>query len=802
MAVPLTSDLPGTSTEAGGDIQARSEPRRPPRLVPRPHSRWRTAETVSPKTSVRAGRVVTPVTRGGVPESYAAYPPRRIGRGSPRIRSRDVPSTSGDRSRNDRWRNRWTRSTGFSSPYSSSSSERSKRARGRAREARETERGVRLCSRLGRYLRFFHTWPDRSGRAQGETPRTGLGEHTGRRRYAWRSRKSSGLLVDDAEARIMRTYVSPLEDNRSRSTFTGAKLPLRDSVIFDIRRPCRKKFTSCTSVRRESTACVALARRRRRETVVRAAPQPGAHKCLEEGGPEMGTRAFEWALSRDKRREECPALGLVSSRLVVDSGVRRPPDLKVCRNQNRRRVLSATRRSLSTDRDCVGTCIYRCDYAIGLFVTSAAINDASLSGLDGSPEDRIIHKGATRHYAIIASTAAAESLCSRRIYAKPPTAAGRRDGPKRKVNGTSRLRKVIPPCLRSFAQKSLATAKFMGILRFPHFAGARRARSKMRGLMRRVKDFRYGNERRSAGQRYGHYNRDRATGEGKGIATGSIYHILLADNRTYTCARRPVDIGGVNELSRSGESRSYTPWPHLQRISSYSRDAEGRDTHGDVRTYKMLSPDMATCTSCSLLGKRNSPDKFHRYVITGTAIGLYRTHRIQSRGEDFVRSYSRESIKKKKEKRGRRPPSIGCEKPDSLFREREGEPEIRHVSRYMNALLITCRKSVYCPGLQPSVRRICHECSVSVSAKHIAVIKGVAIASLVAHFGEVLAMIRCKISQESVGGARARPVYLHSTDPRTDIFFQNLPLHKAYQEDVLGNASDTKDTPIELEIPR
>lgn len=44
-------------------------------------------------------------------------------------------------------------------------------------------------------------------------------------------------------------------------------------------------------------------------------------------------------------------------------------------------------------------------------------------------------------------------------------------------------------------------------------------------------------------------------------------------------------------------------------------------------------------------------------------------------------------------------PSIDCEKPDSLFREkeREGEPEIRHVSRFVNALLITCRKR-YCPS--------------------------------------------------------------------------------------------------------
>lgn len=44
MAVSLTSDLPGTSSEAGGDIRARSDSRdRLALLVPRPHSRRRTS---------------------------------------------------------------------------------------------------------------------------------------------------------------------------------------------------------------------------------------------------------------------------------------------------------------------------------------------------------------------------------------------------------------------------------------------------------------------------------------------------------------------------------------------------------------------------------------------------------------------------------------------------------------------------------------------------------------------------------------------------------------------------------------
>lgn len=33
--------------------------------------------------------------------------------------------------------------------------------------------------------------------------------------------------------------------------------------------------------------------------------QRGGYEYLGEGGPEWGHRPFEWALSRDERREEC-----------------------------------------------------------------------------------------------------------------------------------------------------------------------------------------------------------------------------------------------------------------------------------------------------------------------------------------------------------------------------------------------------------------------------------------------------------------------------------------------------------------
>lgn len=56
----------------------------------------------------------------------------------------------------------------------------------------------------------------------------------------------------------------------------------------------------------------------------------------------------------------------------------------------------------------------------------------------------------------------------------------------------------------------------------------------------------------------------------------------------------------ANELSL-GESRSYTPWPHLQRISSYS--------HARVAVYrKCFLPALhgACYTSCSLLRERGT----------------------------------------------------------------------------------------------------------------------------------------------------------------------------------------------------
>lgn len=60
-------------------------------------------------------------------------------------------------------------------------------------------------------------------------------------------------------------------------------------------------------------------------------------------------------------------------------------------------------------------------------------------------------------------------------------------------------------------------------------------------------------------------------------------------------------------------------------------------------------------------------------------------------------------------------------------------------------------------------------------------------------------MIRCKISQESVGGSGSPHVPSFS-DPRTDIIFQNS--RTEHTKDVLNNASDAKDVPIKLEIPR
>lgn len=60
-------------------------------------------------------------------------------------------------------------------------------------------------------------------------------------------------------------------------------------------------------------------------------------------------------------------------------------------------------------------------------------------------------------------------------------------------------------------------------------------------------------------------------------------------------------------------------------------------------------------------------------------------------------------------------------------------------------------------------------------------------------------MIRCKISQESVGGSGS-PRISSFSDPKTDIIFQNSCAE--HTKDVLSNASDAKDAPIELEIPR
>lgn len=63
MAVPLTSDLPGTSKEAGGDIQVRPLAW-PPRLVARPHSRWRTHENRARKRSYATTRQARYVRTG------------------------------------------------------------------------------------------------------------------------------------------------------------------------------------------------------------------------------------------------------------------------------------------------------------------------------------------------------------------------------------------------------------------------------------------------------------------------------------------------------------------------------------------------------------------------------------------------------------------------------------------------------------------------------------------------------------------------------------------------------------------
>lgn len=59
-----------------------------------------------------------------------------------------------------------------------------------------------------------------------------------------------------------------------------------------------------------------------------------------------------------------------------------------------------------------------------------------------------------------------------------------------------------------------------------------------------------------------------------------------------------------NKLSRSGESRSCTPWPHLQRISSYLAARCVRTAiYAPRRVQNPFSRYGGVCTSCSLLGR-------------------------------------------------------------------------------------------------------------------------------------------------------------------------------------------------------
>lgn len=112
MAVPLTSDLPGTPTEAGGDIQIRSVTREAASLSAETSfqvadSRNRVTQDVRARRA-GSGRRATVIARVVLAEEYARVSARRVRDDQdPGVRSR---RRSVDKRRSTSLVNRWTRS--------------------------------------------------------------------------------------------------------------------------------------------------------------------------------------------------------------------------------------------------------------------------------------------------------------------------------------------------------------------------------------------------------------------------------------------------------------------------------------------------------------------------------------------------------------------------------------------------------------------------------------------------------------------------------------------------------------------
>jgi len=141
-----------------------------------------------------------------------------------------------------------------------------------------------------------------------------------------------------------------------------------------------------------------------------------------------------------------------------------------------------------------------------------------------------------------------------------------------------------------------------------------------------------------------------------------------------------------NELSR--ESRSCTSWPHLQRISSYSPAMRGSRYARRTSCRKCFLP-IWHCASRARSSEEELSDTFHRYGTVCHCMHRFRHGQVSRR--------PKQQIVTDDGKKGERPRRPGCEKPASPIGERKRELASKHVSCFMNALLMVCYEG-HCSG--------------------------------------------------------------------------------------------------------